>query len=250
MCCLLYTIHLVSNHSLATLSRSVASPLCRERCVETRITGRVSIPYYVNRKGKKNHHCTIRVMVRTSSHVLIFFSLRVGGSTQGGGYMALELFFVSARTNKRHHHLSTCVRNFNMHVKKKYTSPCTKMHLNIHKHDVEHLADSFQGLPDVHATVKYLTPTPKDCMSTCIQNFNMACQKKYMSSYKKMHVNIHQNVCQHSFEISTCMKKKVHVKIQKNACQHTSECMSDGTCIRNLTNFNMHVKKKYMSTYK
>jgi hypothetical protein len=46
--------------------------------------GRVSIPYYVNQKGKKNHHCT-RVMVRTSSHVLIFFSLRVGGSTQGGG---------------------------------------------------------------------------------------------------------------------------------------------------------------------
>ncbi len=42
-------------------------------------------------------------MVRTSSHVLIFFSLRVGGSTQGGGHMALELFVVSARTNKRHH---------------------------------------------------------------------------------------------------------------------------------------------------
>ena len=41
----------------------------------------------------------------TSSHVFVFFSLRVGGSTQGGGYMALELFFVSARTNKRHHHL-------------------------------------------------------------------------------------------------------------------------------------------------
>jgi hypothetical protein len=54
-------------------------------------------------KGKKNHHCTIRVMVITSSHVFVFSSLRVGGSTQGG-YMALELFFVSARTNKRHHH--------------------------------------------------------------------------------------------------------------------------------------------------
>jgi hypothetical protein len=42
-------------------------------------------------------------MVRTSSHVLIIFSLRVGGSTQGG-YVTLELFVVSARTNKRHHH--------------------------------------------------------------------------------------------------------------------------------------------------
>jgi hypothetical protein len=26
------------------------------------------------------------------------------GKYPGGGYMALELFFVSARTNKRHHH--------------------------------------------------------------------------------------------------------------------------------------------------
>jgi hypothetical protein len=29
------------------------------------------------------------------------------GKYPGGGYMALELFFVSARTNKRHHHLTT-----------------------------------------------------------------------------------------------------------------------------------------------
>ena len=28
----------------------------------------------------------------------------LGGEYPGGGYMALELNFVSARTNKRHHH--------------------------------------------------------------------------------------------------------------------------------------------------
>jgi hypothetical protein len=36
--------------------------------------------------------------------------LRMGGSTQGGGYMALELFVVSARTNKRHHHQEEIAR--------------------------------------------------------------------------------------------------------------------------------------------
>ena len=37
----------------------------------------------------------------TSSHVCV--SSSYGGEYPGGGYMALELFFVSARTNKRHH---------------------------------------------------------------------------------------------------------------------------------------------------
>ena len=41
-------------------------------------------------------------MVVTSSHVCV--SSSYGGEYPGEGYMALELFFVSARTNKRHHH--------------------------------------------------------------------------------------------------------------------------------------------------
>ena len=36
--------------------------------------------------------------------------VRIKGKYPGGGYMALELFVVSARTNKRHRHLSTCSR--------------------------------------------------------------------------------------------------------------------------------------------
>ena len=55
----------------------------------------------LTKKGK-DHHCTIRVMVVTSSHVCV--SSSYGGEYPGGEYMALELFFVSARTNKRHHH--------------------------------------------------------------------------------------------------------------------------------------------------
>ena len=41
-------------------------------------------------------------MVVTSSHM--FVSSSYGGEYPGEGYMALELIFVSARTNKRHHH--------------------------------------------------------------------------------------------------------------------------------------------------
>jgi len=41
-------------------------------------------------------------MVVTSSHVCV--SSSYGGEYPGEGYMARELFFVSARTNKRHHH--------------------------------------------------------------------------------------------------------------------------------------------------
>jgi hypothetical protein len=48
------------------------------------------------------------------------------------------------------------------HVKKKYMSTYKNMHVNTHKNDVEHLADSFQGLPDAHETVKYLTPKSKE----------------------------------------------------------------------------------------
>ena len=55
----------------------------------------------LTKKGK-DHHGTIRVMVVTSSHVCVSFSF--GGEYPGEGNMALELIFVSARTNKSHHH--------------------------------------------------------------------------------------------------------------------------------------------------
>jgi hypothetical protein len=58
--------------------------------------------------------------------------------------------------------MSTYIRNFNIHVKKKYMSTYKKMYVNIHKNDVEHLTDIFQGLPDAHTTVKYLTPKSKE----------------------------------------------------------------------------------------
>ena len=42
----------------------------------------------------------------------LFSFLFVWGEVpKGGGYMALELFFVSARTNKRHHHILTPYRH-------------------------------------------------------------------------------------------------------------------------------------------
>jgi hypothetical protein len=50
-------------------------------------------------KGTKNHHCTTRVMVEASSHVPLYSLVE---STQR--VYDLRLFFVSARTNKAHHH--------------------------------------------------------------------------------------------------------------------------------------------------
>jgi hypothetical protein len=50
-------------------------------------------------KGTKNHHCTTRVMVEASSHVPLYSLVE---STQR--VYDLGLFFVSARTNKTHHH--------------------------------------------------------------------------------------------------------------------------------------------------
>ena len=41
-------------------------------------------------------------------------------------------------------------------------------------------------------------------MSTCIQNFNMRVNKKYMSTYKRMHVNMHSKSNMH-------VKEKSHV---------------------------------------
>ncbi len=45
------------------------------------------------------------------------------GGVPGGGYMALELNFVSARTNKRHHHLfwdGSNVHTFNLEARSLY----------------------------------------------------------------------------------------------------------------------------------
>jgi hypothetical protein len=42
-------------------------------------------------------------------------------------------------------------------------------------------------------------------MSTCIQNFNMHVNKKYMSTYKRMHVNMHSKSNMH-------VKEKSHVE--------------------------------------
>ena len=56
----------------------------------------------LDHQKEKDHHCTIRVMVVTSSHMCV--SSSYGGEYPGEGYMALEQIFVSARTNKRHHH--------------------------------------------------------------------------------------------------------------------------------------------------
>ena len=50
-------------------------------------------------KGTKNHHCTSRVMVAASSHVPLYSLVESTQSVYG-----IRLFFVSARTNKRHHH--------------------------------------------------------------------------------------------------------------------------------------------------
>jgi hypothetical protein len=47
-------------------------------------------------------------------------------------------------------------------------------------------------------------------MSTCIQNFNMHVNKKYMSTYRRMNVNMH-------FKLSMHIKEKLHVNIQYTA---------------------------------
>jgi hypothetical protein len=47
----------------------------------------------------KNHHCDTRVIVAPSSHVPLYSLVE---STQR--VYGVRLFFVSARTNKRHHH--------------------------------------------------------------------------------------------------------------------------------------------------
>jgi hypothetical protein len=44
-------------------------------------------------------------------------------------------------------------------------------------------------------------------MSTCIQNFNMHVNKNYMSTCKRMHVNMHSKSNMH-------VKEKSHVNIQ------------------------------------
>ena len=66
---------------------------------------------------------------------------------------------------------------------------------------------------------KNCASTSQECMSTCIQNFNMHVNKKFMSTYKKMHVNIQESACQHTFAISTCMSINI-------TFQHTKNCMS------------------------
>ncbi len=50
-------------------------------------------------KGTKNHHCTTRVMVEASSHLPLYSLVE---STQR--VYVVRIFFVFARTNKRHHH--------------------------------------------------------------------------------------------------------------------------------------------------
>ena len=65
------------------------------------------------------------------------------------------------------------------------------------------------------------------------------CILHYMSTYRRMHVNMHlkfQHACQ----------KKVHINIQKNTCQHTGECMSTYKKMHVNMHFfpNMHVKEK------
>jgi hypothetical protein len=44
-------------------------------------------------------------------------------------------------------------------------------------------------------------------MSTCIQKFNMHVNKKYMSTYRRMNVNMH-------FKLNMHIKEKLHVNIQ------------------------------------
>ena len=54
------------------------------------------------------HHLLFLKKLR---HIVIIYrtvGVCVRACVPGGGYMALELFFVSARTNKRHYH--ACVR--------------------------------------------------------------------------------------------------------------------------------------------
>ena len=48
---------------------------------------------------------------------------------------------------------------------------------------------------------KNCASTSQECMSTCIQNFNMHFNKKYMSTYRRMQVDMHS-------------KSNMHVKIQ------------------------------------
>ena len=48
----------------------------------------------------------------------------------------------------------------------------------------------------------------------------MHVNKKFMSTYNKMHVHIQENACQHTFEISTYMSIKSTCQHTKHACQH------------------------------
>ena len=64
------------------------------------VTGRVFSTLPRLPKGTKNHHCTTRVMVAASLHMLLYSFVE---STQR--LYSVRLFFVSARTNKSHHHL-------------------------------------------------------------------------------------------------------------------------------------------------
>ncbi len=47
-----------------------------------------------------------------------------------------------------------------------------------------------------------------ECKSTCTRNFIIHVNTKYMSTCKKLHVNIQKNACQVAFERSTCISAK------------------------------------------
>jgi hypothetical protein len=54
-------------------------------------------------------------------------------------------------------------------------------------------------------SIKFSCQHTKEGMSTCIRNFHMHINKNFMSTYKKIHVNIQKNACP-----------------RKIACQHTA----------------------------
>ena len=66
------------------------------------LTGRSSCTPSRQLKEKKNHHCTPRVLVRASSHVL--YLLSIVESIEPKQVYGVKLDFVSERTIKDHHH--------------------------------------------------------------------------------------------------------------------------------------------------